>query len=133
MKAIRITYTSQEAHAAQTMLVALGIDEEAREAGEYDQFFAHAVVLARALSLMWAKRGYGDSWRETGYMGTVLKIRAKSSRLMNVLWWKEVPDDGMDVPVESPEDTFLDLVNYGAFGYEQWQAGEDRGVANRDL
>lgn len=119
-------YTTQETQAAEAMLMALGIDKDAADGAQYEEFFRHAATMAKCLSLLWAKRGYGQSWRKTGYLGSTLKISMKTERLMNLLWWRQ-PED---VPTETSEDasdTFLDLANYAIFGYEQWKAGEERG------
>lgn len=117
-------FTEQEQEAAGQMLLALGITDDAVVEGRHNEFAFHAMVLARALSVLWAKRGYGQSWRQHGYMGSILKSSIKVNRLMNLHWWNR---PGTELEAEDTEQNFLDLVNYGVFGYQQWKDGEERG------
>lgn len=118
-------YTDQETQAALKMLEALGI--RAEDEVQRQEFFIHAATMAKCLSLLWAKRGYGQSWRKTGFLGSALKISMKTERLMNLLWWRQPGDVPTELSDEDAGQTFLDLANYGIFGYEQWKAGEERG------
>lgn len=120
-------YTEQETQAAEAMLMALGIDKDAADGEQYEEFFRHAATMAKCLSLLWAKRGYGQSWRKTGYLGSTLKISMKTERLMNLLWWRHAGDVPTELADEDAGQTLLDLANYAVFGYEQWMAGEERG------
>lgn len=118
--------TFEERAAAEAMLRALEIPcDPATVQGQ--EFLRHAETMCKAMSLLWAKRGYGQSWRQHGYLGSVLKISMKTNRLMNLLWWKHPKDVPTELADEDAGDTFMDLINYGVFGYEQWRAGEERG------
>lgn len=76
------------------------------------QLEAMAHQMEKALQLAEAKSaGYGDAWRQQGWMGNLARIFSKTSRLKNLLWQtsaKEVHD-------EAVEDTALDMINLCVF------------------
>jgi hypothetical protein len=120
-------FTEGEIEAATAMLASLGI-EEAATPEQYEEFVQHAATMAKCLSLLWAKRGYGASWRSHGYLGSVLKASIKTNRLMNLLWYRQGEGVADEAGNEDAGDTFLDLANYAIFGYEQWREGDERGT-----
>lgn len=119
-------FTQQEVRGAQAMIDYCGIVDEGTPE-EIQEFHRHALVMMRCLSLLWSKRGYGQSWRQHGYVGSILKASIKVNRLMNLHWYQEHEEGMESQTTEDSADTFLDLINYGVFGFEQWKDGEERG------
>lgn len=81
-----------------------------------------ASVMEDALNLIAEKsKGYGDAWRDQGWMGNLARIQSKTSRLRNMLW----QDHETGVKEESVEDTLLDLLNLSAFMMvNRWNANK---------
>lgn len=73
-----------------------------------------AEVFEDALNLAYDKtQGYGEAWRDQGWMGNLARVMSKSSRLRNMLWRNTFEQsESMD---ESVEDTALDMINLLGF------------------
>lgn len=56
--------------------------------------------------------GYGEAWREQGWMGNLARIMSKTARLRNMSWRRDPIENGK----ETTEDTLLDLANLSIFG-----------------
>lgn len=73
-----------------------------------------AAVFEDALNLIARKSvGYGDAWKEQGWMGNLARVMSKTRRLRNMLW-RNVSEN-IPVDDESVEDNAMDLINLLAF------------------
>lgn len=87
-------------------------------------------VMEHCLNLVLEKtEGYGEAWRQQGWMGNLARIGSKTARLQSMLWGKhEKPGFG-----ERVEDTALDLINLTVFFLlnrardNQWGPGSGSG------
>lgn len=96
------------------MVVLITVPHVSPETTGWETVAAAAGVMEEALGLVAEKSfGYGEAWREQGWMGNVARIMSKTSRLKNMLW-RDNFQQRSDAK-ESAEDTFLDLLNLSAF------------------
>ena len=58
--------------------------------------------------------GYGQAWREQGWMGNAARIMSKGARLKGLIW-RETPQVMEQAAYESIEDTAMDSINLNAF------------------
>lgn len=69
-------------------------------------------IFESALQLQQRKQmGYGEAWRDQGYMGNVGRVLGKVSRLRNMLW-RDIEVNGSS---ESIEDSLMDLIVLSGF------------------
>jgi hypothetical protein len=91
-----------------------GIPENAEGSGAQEELRR---IFERCLHLQQQKAfGYGEAWREQGYMGNVGRVLSKASRLRNLLW----RDDQRIDALEGVAETLLDLINLVAFAHINW-------------
>jgi hypothetical protein len=101
--------------AASEMCHALGLEDET--------YFEQAECFAAALILMHERNEeVHDAWRAVGYLGQLLALHGKATRLMNNLWWHKSKGRS-----ENPLDNAVDALNYAAFFMRCWLAGDERG------
>ena len=72
-------------------------------------------VFEECLNLVARKSmGYGQAWREQGWMGNAARIMSKGARLKGLIW-RETPQVMEQAAYESIEDTAMDSINLNAF------------------
>jgi hypothetical protein len=62
-------------------------------------------------------KGYGDAWRQQGYMGNLARVLSKSARLRNLAWRDGIADE------QAVEAELLDIINIAAMGLTNLRAG----------
>ena len=73
---------------------------------------AMAHMMSEALQVTERKNvGYGDAWRQQGWMGNTARILSKASRLKNMVWQDYEFGDG----VETVDETVRDMMNLCVF------------------
>lgn len=101
--------------AASGMCLQLGLKD--------DTYLIQAECFATALILMHERNEeVHDAWRAVGYLGQLLALYGKATRLMNNLWWHKSKGRS-----ENPLDNAVDALNYAAFFMRCWLAGDERG------
>jgi len=81
-----------------------------------------AKVLASAMAVFLERnQAANETWRTAGYLGAVLAIYNKATRLMNGLWYKL---ENCDKPI----DNAIDAINYVVFFARCYEAGDATGA-----
>jgi hypothetical protein len=76
------------------------------------EVFRECQILAAQKSV-----GYGDAWRQQGYMGNLARVLSKSARLRNLAWRDGMADE------QAMEAELLDIINIAAMGLTNLRAG----------
>jgi hypothetical protein len=83
-------------------------------------------VFDEAHSLFQQKNAdYGDSWRNHGWRGNLVRILEKADRLQNTLWHSG--PTGFAVVDENARETALDMINTLAFFIVNWDERREWG------